>query len=324
MPKVRLWSQARLPVEDNSGVPLAIKAAVVARGTTMGDNYAIFTDAASDLPTELIEKHKLFVLPIHFDIGGKNYQHYPDGRELGYADFYSMLRSGAIARTSQINNWEYQQFFEPAVKCGLDIIYICFSSALSGMYNASVAAASELMERYPGRKVYCIDSRCASAGEGMLVHYAALKKQEGLSLEELKEWVVQERDHLCHWFTVDDLNYLKKGGRLSSSSAIIGTMLAVKPILHVNKDGQLVPRGKVRGRRKALTEIAERMEKSCVKPQEQTVFIGHGDCIHDAETVSSLVKQRLGVKDVVISYIGPIIGAHTGPDVLTLCFFGEK
>lgn len=158
----------------------------------------------------------------------------------------------------------------------------------------------------------------------MLVYHAALKKQEGLDIDELKDWVVQNRDHLCHWFTVNDLNYLKRGGRLSTSAAIVGMILSVKPILHVDKDGHLILRGKVRGRRKSLVEIVDHMEKFCVSPEKQTIFIGHGDCIDDAGILASMVEQRFALKNIAVSYIGPIIGAHTGPDVMTLCFFGSE
>jgi len=287
-------------------------------------DYVIFTDAASDLPAERIKAQHISIIPMHFEIEGKSYQHYPDGRELGYSKFYEMLRSGNIAKTSQINSSEFLNYFEPVLKSGLDILYIAFSSGLSGTYQSSAFAAKELMERYPERKVYCVDSRCASAGQGMLVYYAALKKQEGSDIDELNDWVLQNRNHMCHWFTVNDLNYLKRGGRVSASSAILGTMLSVKPILHVDKEGHLILREKTRGRRKSLESLAGHMEKFCVKPKEQTIFIGHGDSFNDAVILSIMVKQRFAVKDVVISNIGPIIGAHTGPDVIALFFFGGE
>ena len=290
----------------------------------MINDLIIFADFASDLPTELIETHKISVLPMDFEIDGKSYRHYPDGRELGYSEFYQMLRSGIMAKTSLVNSLEYLNYFEPVLKRGLDILYISLSSGLSGTYQSSAIAAKELMERYPKRKIYCVDSRCASVGQGMLVYHAALKKQEGLDIDELKDWVVQNRDHLCHWFTVNDLNYLKRGGRLSASSVIVGTILSVKPILHVDKDGHLILRGKVRGRRKSLVEVVDHMEKFCVSPEKQMIFIGHGDCIDDAGILASMVEQRFALKNIAVSYVGPIIGAHTGPEVMTLCFFGSE
>ena len=290
----------------------------------MINDFIIFTDAASDLPTDLIETHEISVLPMHFEIEGKSYRHYPDGRELGYSGFYQMLRSGIMAKTSQINSSEYLHCFEPVLKRGLDILYISLSSGLSGAYQSSAIAAKELMERYPERKVYCLDSHCASVGQGMLVYHAALKKHEGLDIGELKNWVVQKRDHLCLWFTVNDLNHLKRGGRLNALSAVVGTMLSVKPILHVDKNGHLILRGKVRGRRKSLVELADRMEKFCVSPEKQTIFIAHGDCIDDAGILASIVKQRFAIKNIAVSYAGPIIGAHTGPEVMVLSFFGSE
>jgi DegV family protein with EDD domain len=290
----------------------------------MTNDYVIFTDAASDLPAKLIDKHNIHVIPMHFEIAEKSYHHYPDGRELAYSRFYEMLRSGSMARTSQINNSDFWEYFEPVLKGGFDIIYIAFSSGLSGTYQASVIAAEELMDRYPGQKVYCVDSRCASAGQGMLVYNAALKKYEGLGIDELHDWVLKNCNHLCHWFTVNDLNYLKRGGRLSASSAIVGTMLSVKPILHVDGEGHLVLSGKIRGRRKSLKELIDRMKEFCIKPEKQTVFIGHGDCLNDAEILSAMVKRELVIKDVIINDIGPIIGSHTGPDFIGLFFFGSE
>ena len=190
----------------------------------MINGYVIFTDAASDIPETIIDDHNISVIPMHFEIRGKNYKHYPDGRELDYFKFYEMLRAGDTAKTSQINSAEFIDYFEPVLNRGLDILYIAFSSGLSGTYQSSVIAAEELMKRYPAQKIYCVDSRCASTGQGMLVYYAAMKKDEGLDIDELKNWVIQNRDYLCHWFTVNDLNYLKRGGRLSASAAIVGTM----------------------------------------------------------------------------------------------------
>lgn len=289
----------------------------------MKNDYVIFTDAASDLPAELIDAHHISVIPMHFEMEGKSYQHYPDGRELGYSKFYEMLRSGEMAKTSQINSSDFWDYFEPVLKSGLDILYIAFSSGLSGTYQSSVIATKELMEKYPEQKVYCVDSRCASAGQGMLVYHAALKKQEGLNIDELNDWVLQNHNHLCHWFTVNDLNHLKRGGRLSAASAIVGTMLSVKPILHVDEEGGLVLREKTRGRRKSLESLVAHMEESCIKPKEQTIFIGHGDSFNDAVILSNMVKQKFAVKDVIISNVGPIIGTHTGPDIIGLFFFGS-
>jgi DegV family protein with EDD domain len=290
----------------------------------MKNDYVIFTDAASDLPMELVKDHHISVIPMDFKIKGKNYKHYPDGRELGYCEFYQMLRSGNLAITSQINNSEFLHYFEPVLRYDLDILYISLSSGLSGTYQSSIIAAEELMEKYPGRKVYCVNSRCASTGQGVLVYHAALKKHEGLDIDELHDWVFLNRNQVCHWFTVNDLNHLKRGGRLSTSSAIVDTMLSVKPILHVDDEGHLVMKGKIRGRRKSLEELVGCIKKFCIKPEKQTVYISHGDCLNDAEILSTMVKRELAVKDVIINNAGPIIGSHTGPDFIGLFFFGSE
>jgi DegV family protein with EDD domain len=315
---------AHIRKAPRSGRGFCLALCAAEQGAYMIKDYVIFTDAASDLPAELVKTHNISVIPMHFEIEGKSYQHYPDGRELGYSKFYDMLRSGNMAKTSQINSSDFLDCFEPVLESGLDILYIAFSSGLSGTYQSSVTAAKELMEKYPERKVYCVDSRCASAGEGMLVYHAAVKKQEGSGIDELNDWVLQNRNHLCHWFTVNDLNHLKRGGRVSASAAVLGTMLSVKPILHVDKEGHLILREKARGRRKSLELLVAHMKNLCVKPERQTVFIGHGDSFNDAVILSIMVKQKFAVKDVIISNVGPIIGAHTGPDIIGLFFFGSE
>ena len=288
------------------------------------NDYVIFTDAASDLPINLINDYEISVIPMRFEIGGDSYRHYPDDRELGYFNFYEMLRGGYVAKTSQIASLDFVEYFTPALKYGLDILYIAFSSGLSGTYQSSVIAAEELKEKFPERKIYCVDSRCASAGQGMLVYHAAIKKRKGFNIEALKDWVVQHRDHMCHWFTANDLIYLKRGGRLSASVAIFGTMLSVKPILHVNAEGRLALSGKVRDRLKSLVALVDQMEKSCVKTKRQTIFIGHGDCIKDAVMLAEMLKKRLAVTDITICNMGPITVSHAGPDLIGLYFFGSE
>ncbi len=287
-------------------------------------DYCIITDATSDMPVALIEQMNITVIPMSFEIAGMNYLHYPDGRELSPASFYQMLRSGETATTAQINFTEYFDCFERIFKQKKDILYICFSSALSSTYQSSLMAAKELMEKYPDRRIFCIDSLCASAGEGMLAYYAVLKKNEGYDIDRLREWVLDQRHQLCHWFTVADLGHLKRGGRISQVAATLGTALSIKPILHVDKKGQLTCIGKVRGRQKSIEALITQMENTCISPQEQVVFIAHGDCIDDATHLAATIKSRLQVKDVVITHIGPIIGSHTGADALTLFFFGTE
>ena len=219
----------------------------------------------------------------------------------------------------------YQTFldtFTPILESGRDILYLAFSSGLSGTYNGSVIAANDLMEKYPGSKVISVDTLAASVGEGLLVYTAAKKREEGLSLDELAQWVTDNRLHLCHWFTVDDLNHLKRGGRISPAVAIIGTALGIKPVMHVDDEGHLIPVSKVRGRRKSLDALVEHMAETCDKPESQTIFIGHGDSKEDAEYVAKLVRQKFKVKNIILNYIGPVIGSHSGPGTLALFFFG--
>ncbi len=243
---------------------------------------------------------------------------------MGFHTFYERTKSGEMSVTSQINGTTYEKFFEPVLKEGKDILYIAFSSELSGTYQASTIIAAYLLERYPERKLFCIDSKAASVGEGMLVLAALQKKNEGLSVDELKTWVEEYRNHICHWFTVDDLNHLKRGGRVSSVTAVVGTALGIKPVLHVDSNGDLIPVSNVRGRKKSLETLVEHMEKTCVNPEEQIIFIGHGDDMEAAEYIKSLVQEKFRVKDIIITDMGPIIGAHTGCGIAALFFYGTE
>lgn len=213
---------------------------------------------------------------------------------------------------------------EPFLREGQDILLLVFSSGLSSTYQAAAMAVEELSAQYPERKLAAVDTRCASMGQGLLVYLAAKKRAEGKTMEEVRAWAEEEKFHLCHWFTVDDLMYLKRGGRLNAATALVGTALGIKPVLHIDDDGHLINVGKARGRRGALTALVDRMAELAVDPEKNPVFISHGDCLDDAKMVEKLVKQRLGVKEVVISYVGPVIGAHTGPGVVALFFLGRE
>ena len=288
------------------------------------ENYVIVTDATCDLPSELVETLGITVIPMVFNLSGREYLHYPDGRQLDPHTFYERLRAGEMPTTAQINAATFTEVFTPILQGGQDILYLCFSSGLSGTYQSACIAAEELAEQFPGRRVVCVDSLAASVGEGMLCYYAVQKKLEGMGLDELRDWLVAERDHLCHWFTVDDLGHLKRGGRVSAVTAAVGTALGIKPILHVDDEGHLIPMGKARGRRKSLEALVEHMKQTAVRPEEQVIFIGHGDAPEDAEYVAELVRQAFPVKDIIISYIGPIIGTHSGPGTIALFFWGTQ
>lgn len=285
-------------------------------------DYVIVTDGTADLTQEMIEELGIISIPMNFEVEGKAYVHYPDARELSSHEFYEKLRQGGKSVTSLINTDTFLKVFEPLVKEGKDILYIAFSSALSGTYNSSLIAKEELEEKYGQAKILCFDSKCASVGEGLCVYTAAELKGEGCSIDELFNWLHENILHLCHWFTVDDLFHLKRGGRVSALSAGIGTALNIKPVLHVDDEGRLIPMEKVRGRKKSIQALFEHMEATITNPEEQVIFIGHGDAKEDAEYLAELVKERFAVKDVIINYIGPVVGTHSGPGTIALFFFG--
>ena len=264
-------------------------------------DYCIVTDSTCDLPANIVTDLGITVIPMEFQLDGTTYLNYPDGRDYDFHAFYDALRAGKASTTSQVNYQTFLDTFTPILESGRDILYLAFSSGLSGTYNGSVIAANDLMEKYPGSKVISVDTLAASVGEGLLVYTAAKKREEGLSLDELAQWVTDNRLHLCHWFTVDDLNHLKRGGRISPAVAIIGTALGIKPVMHVDDEGHLIPVSKVRGRRKSLDALVEHMAETCDKPESQTIFIGHGDSKEDAEYVAKLVRQKFKVKNIILN-----------------------
>ena len=293
-------------------------------GGTKVKEYIIFTDSTSDLKHEQVQDMGVSIIPFPVIINEQTYYHYPDFRELGAQKFYEMLRNGTTANTAQINMNTFIEEFEKSLKEGKDVLYICFSSGLSGTFQSAQMAQRELLEKYKDNKIIIVDSKCASMGQGLLVYYAAKKKKEGASIEELAEYVEEIKGKICHWFTVDDLFHLKRGGRISSASAIIGTVMGVKPVLIVNKEGLLVPVDKVRGRKAALTKLVDEMSERLTSFQNQTIFISHGDSLEDAEFVADLVKERFGIENIEINFVGPVIGAHAGPGMVALFFIGKE
>lgn len=287
-------------------------------------DYVIITDSTTDLTQELINELDITVIPMEFNIDGKGYLNYSDERDISYKEFYDFLRNGKNSTTSLINTTTFTELFEPILEDGKDILYIAFSSGLSGTYNSSCIAAQMLSEKYTDSKIYTVDSLSASMGEGLLVYHAVNKKKEGMNIDELKDWVENNKLNLCHWFTVDDLHHLKRGGRLSSAAAIVGTMLNIKPVLNVDNEGHLIPVEKVRGRKLSITAMLKMMEKTAINPEEQTIFISHGDCLEEAEFLANLVKEKLNVKDIKMNYIGPVIGSHSGPGTIALFFLGTE
>lgn len=287
-------------------------------------DFVIVTDSSADLPADLVRELGVEVLPLSFTIQGKTYRNYPDGREMAPGAFYQLLRSGGMATTSAVNVADYTAALEPLLQEGKDVLLLVFSSGLSATYQSSVIAVEELQEKYPDRKLFTVDTLCASLGQGLLVWHAVEQKRKGASIEAVRDWVEENKLHLCHWFTVDDLHFLKRGGRISAATAVVGSMLSIKPVLHVDDEGHLINVAKARGRNASLTALVDHMEQTAIDPAGQTIFISHGDCLADAQKVADEVRRRMGVKDIVINHVGPVIGAHSGPGTVALFFLGTK
>ena len=286
--------------------------------------YVLITDSSADLSQEMVQELGVTVLPLSFTIQGKTYRNYPDNREMDLPLFYDMLRAGELATTSAVNVAEYTQAVEPILQEGKDVLILAFSSGLSSTYQASVLAAGELREKYPDRKIYTVDTLCASLGQGLLVYLAAQEQRKGKSIEEVRDWAEKTKLHLCHQFTVDDLHFLKRGGRISATTAVVGSMLQIKPVLHVDNEGHLINIGKARGRQASLKALVDKMEKTVTEEGRKTVFISHGDCRKDAVTVADMVRERFGTQDIRINFVGPVIGAHSGPGTLALFYLGTE
>lgn len=287
-------------------------------------SFEIVTDSSSNLTDELIEKYKLHILSLMFRVNGKEYYSYEKGKKTELKQFYTMMRNKEEITTTLIDINTCTPIFEEILEQGNDLLYIGFSSALSGSFQAASMVLEDLKSTYPDRTILSVDTLGASLGEGLLVYHAAKLREQGKNINEVYNWVLDNRLHLCHWFTVDDLFFLKRGGRVSGSAAVLGTILGVKPIMHMDNEGRLILVEKARGRKRSLDTLIDRMQKTAIEPQNQTVFITHGDCIEDAEYVATQIKQRLRVKDVLINYVDPVIGAHSGPGTIALFFLGTE
>lgn len=284
--------------------------------------YRIITDATSDLPAELAAQRGVDVIPMSLELGGRTTVYVPGGGDITPEDFYAALRAKKPAYTSQINPQVYAQSFERHLREGKDVVYLCFSSGISATIQAARLAAQELEEKYPGRAVRCVDSLCASVGEGFLALAAAEARERGMSLDALCAWLEEKRGKVVHWFTVDDLDALHRGGRVSAAAAVMGGALQIKPVLHVDDAGFLVPVEKVRGRRRSLLAMAERMDAAWTPEEGRRVLIGHGDAPEDAAFLAARVREAHPEAEVSLWPIGPVIGAHTGPGVVALFFWG--
>lgn len=284
--------------------------------------YLITTDNMTDLPDSYFQEHGLGVMSLTYMIDGKSYN---KKNELPYKEFYAKMRAGSMPTTSQVNPEEAKEELRAFLEKSDKLIHIAFSSGLSGSYNSVRIAAEELMEENPGVKITVIDSLCASLGEGLFVHKAVTLKEQGMGYEELIDWLETHKQNIVHNFTVDDLFHLYRGGRVSKAAAVLGTMVNIKPVLHVDTEGHLIPVSKVRGRKKSIAALADAMEKQIgsYRDKNDVIFISHGDCLEDAEYLRDIIKQRFGIENFLINPVGPTIGAHSGPGTLALFYMGD-
>ncbi len=288
-------------------------------------DFEIVTDSSSNLVEEMIDEFGLHILPLTFMVDGEQYQSYLKGEHTDLKQFYTMMREGKVITTSLPNLADSEALMRGLLEQGRDILYLGFSSGFSGTFEATELLMKQLAGEFPDRKLYAVDTLAASGGQGLLVWHAVQRARAGSSIDEVRDWVEANKLHLAHWFTVDDLMFLFRGGRVSRTSAWAGTMLNIKPVMHVDDEGRLIPMSKVRGRKKSLNALVDHMEKTAIAPSgKQMVFIAHGDCLEDAEYVADQVKSRFGVKEVVINYVDPVIGAHSGPGTMALFFLANE
>ena len=283
-------------------------------------NFKIITDSCCDLSAEMLAELEIGVATLSLEMDGRAYA---EG-EMSPAQLYAHLRNGKLPKTSAVNPDGWAAVMRPALQEGRDVLVLAFSSALSATYQSAVIAAEELREEFPDRKLLVIDTLCAAVGQGLLVHTAAKLRSQGKTIDEVADWVEAHKLNVCHWVTVEDLMHLKRGGRVSAATAVVGTMLSIKPILRVDNNGKLETTAKCRGRKAALNHLLDRMAETFAPEIDDTVFIGHGDCAADAEFLAKAVRERFGVKNVYINYIGAVIGSHTGPGVATVFFYGKN
>ena len=281
-------------------------------------SYQIITDSCCDFTEAQYNQWDVLSAPLTVTYHGESHENF--SREEDVKAFYDQLRGGVMATTAAVNPDGWAKVMEPALKEGKDVLILAFSSGLSTTYQSAVIAAKELREVYPERTINVVDTLCAALGQGLLVWYAVQKRDAGMSIDELTAWVEANKLNVCHWVTVDDLSHLKRGGRISATTAIVGTMLNIKPIIHVDDDGHLINTAKVRGRRTAMEYLVQKLQEA--NTEQDTVFIAHGDCPEDAAALEALVREKTDVKNVITGYVGPVIGAHTGPGVLVLFFLG--
>lgn len=287
---------------------------------SVNQDFVFVADSTSDLPVEIYEKNNIKLIELIYQLDGKEYA---DISGMPYQEFYKKLREGATAKTSQVTPDTFESIFTDIVKEGKGVLYVAFSSGLSGTYNSARIAAETVKEKYPDAKIRIVDSLSASLGEGLLVYKAIEVMNQGKSLDEVADWIEEHKLHLCHMFTVDDLMFLHRGGRVSKTSAIAGSILGIKPGLHVDNEGHLIPLAKIRGRKQSINWLVENMEKRIGNWKNDVFAICHGDCIEDAKYLQSLVKEKFGIEKCIIRNTGTVIGSHSGPGTLALFFLGD-
>lgn len=297
---------------------------LISKGRKRMSNFIIMTDSCCDLPEQLASELEVTVLPLSVNVNNHEYMNYLDGSDIPFEEFYRLLRQGAQCSTAAVNTASFFTAMKSALEQEKDILCICFSSALSTTHHSAEIAAKELSASYPNRKIYVVDSLSASLGQGMLIYHAVLQKRSGKNIEEVRAWVEHNKLQLCHWFTVNDLKHLKRGGRISATTALVGSILGIKPILHVNDEGQLIHVEKVKGRKASLIKLAEHLEERAINIADQTIFISHGDCEEEAKFLAKWIRKRTSVKNIIINFVGPVIGSHSGPGTMALFFFGTK
>ena len=283
-------------------------------------NFVILSDSCHDLPRELAAQMEIGVAPLSVAYDENNV--FDDGT-MDPHDFYEGIRAGKMPQTSAVNLEGWSRMMEPALKEGMDVLALCISSGLSTTYQSAVIAADELMEKYPGRKILVVDTLSAAVGMGLLAWNAARMRDEGKDIDAVYAWLEENKLHVCHWVTVNDLMHLKRGGRVSAATAVVGTMLQIKPVLIVDNNGKLETAAKARGRKAAMNMLVEKLVKTGIPGANDTVFLGHGDCPEDAEALAAMLKEQ-GVKQVIMNHVGNVIGSHTGPDVLVIAFLGNE
>ena len=285
--------------------------------------FKIITDSGTDLPVGYYEENHVACMNLSYIVDGETYG---QGKELPWKEFYEMMRQGKMPTTSQINPEDARIHFEKALETDKEILCLVFSSGLSGTYNNICIAAGELMEEHPDCKIVVIDTLCASMGQGLMVHKAVELRDAGKTIDETAAWVNAQVPNLVHMVTVDDLFHLHRGGRVSKASAVAGTLIGIKPVIHVDDEGHLIVIDKVRGRKKSLMKLVDAMEeKTKGYPEENDIiFITHGDDFEAAEFVKDMIKERFGFTNFLINNIGPVIGSHAGPGTIALFFFGKE